>query len=303
MSLPFVKVRCDEWLQRAALVQWGDQRAPVLWVEMDLAILTATGRLDDLSVRDLAKRWGWPRSTTARKVKEGVGRIWDSSGTLVGQERDTPAEVEPAQSTDAGTAVGQQWDSSGTRAQSSIESKKRLESQREQQASKENDKPSPKQLETAQGIACLRTLRDEHLRGQGKKASSWGKAKGTEKRVGRFLSECRARQEELDAEPLACLEALGRWVFDAPAAEFWRRLPSPLEKVLGGKANDDCDRMARAKEALAWVAGGQSTTPEPKPRRGKPEHWSVQLAREQAEAAERERTVITPDPRLFGGTQ
>jgi hypothetical protein len=309
MSLPFIKVRCSEWLDRASLVGWTlDNRAPVLWVDMDLAILTASGRLEDLSVRDLSTRWGWPKSTTARKVKQGVGRIWDSSGTVVGQERDTPAQVQPAKSDGVGTVVGQQRDSSGTHARSSIENEERLEV-REQQTAQAPDvslptepkKLSPTQQQTADGIACLQTLRGDYLTSKGKRASSWGKAKGTQTRVARFLMECRRNEKELGATPLETLEALGRWVFGAPGAQWLRDGSTPLEKALGGPVKDDSTRKARALDALAWVKGGQSKSGPPKSSRGKPEHWSVQLAREQAGETP-ERINITPESRLFGGT-
>ena len=304
MSLPFVKVRTSEWLDRASLVPWSlDNRAPVLWVEMDLAVLTATGRLDDLSVRDLAARWGWPRSTAGRKLKEGVGRIWDSSGTVVGRERDTPNEVEPTEPDDAGTPVGRSWDSSGTHARSSIESR-RGEEVREQQGAQAPARvstprvKSPKAIEADQGLACLRTLRGElHQAATGKRhTANWGKGaagKVLSRKIARLLDECRGR--ELD--PLSCLEALARWVYGAPGADWLRSRSSPLVDALGGNA---LTRASRVDDALAWVAGGQ---PKSRPTKSKgrirpqdedPGAWDAFRESEQS------RIVINPLP--FGAS-
>jgi len=304
MSLPFIKVRCSEWLDRASLAPWSlDSRAPVLWVEMDLAVLTATGRLDDLSVRDLAARWGWPRSTAGRKLKEGVGRIWDSSGTVVGRERDTPSEVEPTEPGDAGTPVGRSWDSSGTRARSSLESRRGVEVREQQgaQAPAPVSAPkvkSPKALEAEQGLACLRTLRGElHHAATGKRhTANWGKGaagKVLSRKVARLLDECRGRE----LEPLPCLEALARWVYGAPGADWLRSRSAPLVDALGGNA---LTRASRVDDALAWVAGGQAKSRPTKskgrtrPQDEPPGAWDA--FRED----EHPRTVINPLP--FGSS-
>ena len=286
MSLPFIKVRTSEWLDRASLAPWSlDNRAPVLWVEMDLAVLTATGRLDDLSVRDLAARWGWPRSTAGRKLKEGVGRIWDSSGTVVGRERDTPNEVEPTEPDDAGTPVGRSWDGRGTRGRIPYESRRGVEV-REQQAAQAPapvsapKAKSPKAIEAEQGLACLRTLRGElHQAATGKRhTANWGKgAAGAVlgRKIARLLDECRGR--ELD--PLPCLEALARWVYGAPGADWLRSRSSPLVDALGGNA---LTRASRVDDALAWVEGGQPKS-SPNKSRGKPsqrESFSDRLKRQ-----------------------
>ena len=301
MSLPFVKVRTSEWLDRASLVPWSlDCRAPVLWVEMDLAVLTATGRLDDLSVRDLAARWGWPRSTAGRKLKEGVGRIWDSSGTLVGRERDTPNEVEPTEPDGAGTPVGRSWDSSGTRARIPYESRRGVEVREQQgaQAPAPVSAPkvkSPKALEAEQGLQCLRTLRGElHQGATGKRhTANWGKgAAGAvlSRKVSRLLDECRGR--ELD--PLPCLEALARWVYGAPGADWLRSRSAPLVDALGGNA---LTRASRVDDALAWVAGGQAKS-RPIKSGGKPgQGWLDKLSEKQDGP---ERRVVNQPTHLFG---
>lgn len=274
MSLPFIKVRCSEWLDRASLVGWTlDNRAPVLWVDMDLAILTASGRLDDLSVRDLAKRWGWPRSTAARKVKEGVGRIWDSSGTLVGQERDTPTKVEPAQLVAAGTDLGQERDSSGTHARSSLES--RREEREERTPARQpkadgsipfpgQDKPAPvEKTEAEKGLDILREIRTEHHQAatgskpRGVYCSS-GKAKAAMLvRVKRYLGEVKGAQY---GEPLEVLRTYAEWVYLGPDS-FWRATSDPLGQALGGKANDPTNRLARTVAALDWQDAGGGTLP------------------------------------------
>lgn len=300
MSLPFVKVRTSEWLDRASLVPWSlDCRAPVLWVEMDLAVLTATGRLDDLSVRDLAARWGWPRSTAGRKLKEGVGRIWDSSGTLVGRERDTPNEVEPTEPDGAGTPVGRSRDGSGTRARIPYESRRGVEV-REQQGAQAPPVSapkvkSPKALEAEQGLACLRTLRGElHQGATGKRhTANWGKgAAGAvlSRKVARLLDECRGR--ELD--PLPCLEALARWVYGAPGADWLRSRSAPLVDALGGNA---LTRASRVDDALAWVEGGQAKS-RPIKSGGKPgQGWLDKLSEKQDGP---ERRVVNQPTHLFG---
>lgn len=303
MSLPFIKVRCSEWLDRASLAGWTlDNRAPVLWVDMDLAILTASGRLEDLSVRDLSTRWGWPRSTTARKVKQGVGRIWDSSGTEVGQQRDTPAQVQPANSDGVGTPVGQKRDTCGTHARSSLENEETTKSKREQQSAKPL---TAKQQEALQGLDCLRTLRTElHQKAMGKATrGKWAAGKASEKatlaKIARFLGE--VREADIHPEPLAALEAMGRWAYLAPGAAWLRNGSDPLGHALGGKANDPTRRLRDARDALDWIDGGKSTRSPQKPAKA---HWSDVLSPSEA-APTPARRIVNENPEsegsIFGG--
>ena len=283
MSLPFIKVRTSEWLDSATLIRWdSNMRAPAAWVDIDLAVLTATGRLQDLSIRDLAKRWGWAKSTVSRKLSSGVGQIWDSSGTEAGQQWDTSTQGKPGQSAARGTAVGQRRDSRGTHARSSLENRRGEETREQQQGAKPSGseskaagppapepkpppkKPTARDQEAQDGLECLRTLRGElHEQAMGRKprpAWATGDAgKALTKRVARFLGEVRAG--EVHPEPLQALEALARWAYQAPRANWLRQGPDPLNQALGGKANDPASRMGRAEEALAWIAGGQRTQP------------------------------------------
>ncbi len=151
---------------------------------------------------------------------------------------------------------------------------------------------SPKAIEAEQGLDCLRTLRGElHQGATGKRhTANWGKGaagKVLARKVARLLDECRGR--ELD--PLPCLEALARWVYGAPGADWLRSRSSPLVDALGGNA---LTRASRVDDALAWVEGGQSkisptkskgrTRPQDEP----PSAWDSCLT----ETTETERTVI-----------
>ena len=154
---------------------------------------------------------------------------------------------------------------------------------------------SPKALEAEQGLACLRTLRGElHHAATGKRhTANWGKGaagKVLARKIARLLDECRGR--ELD--PLPCLEALARWVYGAPGADWLRSRSSPLVDALGGNA---LTRASRVDDALAWVAGGQVES-RPTKSKGKPgQGWLDKLSEKQDGP---ERRIVNESTNLFG---
>jgi len=156
---------------------------------------------------------------------------------------------------------------------------------------------SPKAIEAEQGLACLRTLRAElHQAATGKRhTASWGKGaagKVLASKVTRLLAECRER--EIQVEPLACLEALARWVYGAPGADWLRSRSSPLVDALGGNA---LTRASRVDDALAWVAGGQAKS-RPIKSRGKPgQGWLDKLSEKQDGP---ERHIVNEPTHLLG---
>ena len=110
------------------------------------------------------------------------------------------------------------------------------------------------------------------------------------RKVARLLDECRGR--ELD--PLPCLEALARWVYGAPGADWLRSRSSPLVDALGGNA---LTRASRVDDALAWVAGGQSKS-RPTKSGGKPgQGWLDKLSEKQPR---QERHIVNESTNLFG---
>ena len=312
---PFAKVDLDaaRWMLRRTTYT---ETPPDAICQLELAAALVGGDLPSWSHREWADRWHcspWK----VRKHAEAVANQYPTTDQpRTNQYPTTLRQCFPHLSTPLPTKTNQKpTRNQPTNARLPYEKKREeveVEEQQAPQAAPDDlqelsdlskalkAEPSPKQVETDQGIACLRTLRDEYLRGQGKKASSWGKAKGTQKRVGRFLTECRARADELEATPLEALEALGRWVFGAPDAQWLRQRSSPLEQALGGPAGDDSTRMARAKDALAWVAGGQSAAAKPPQRREKQTGWLDRLSEKQT-GAPAGRTVINQPLQIVGG--
>ena len=319
MSLPFIKVRTDEWLQEAALVTWSpSNRAPSMWVDLDLAVLISTGRIKNLSVRKLAERWGWPKSTVARRLANGVGQIWDSSGTVAGQDRDTQRPTASVSSKSRGTVAGQDRDNSGTRARSSLEREE--EEGREERVSAKADealppaaeppadsapppapKPEPKPkpakvLEAENGLQRLAGVREAlHTQATGRQTRGrWGTGKAGAKLVRQVRAYLDEIKESELGEPLDVLETVARWVYLGPD-DFFRRRPDPLGSMLGGTPTT---RLGRAVDALDWAAGSPSHPAKPRPQaRGKPTQASflerIQAMRQQQPAARR---VVNDEP-------
>lgn len=129
--------------------------------------------------------------------------------------------------------------------------------------------PKPKPPTDAdRGVELLHAVRlDLHEDAmQRKPLGTWcakGKTRAALKlRVDRFLREVRAEQL---GEPLEVLEALARWTYLSDRADWLRDTGEPLDKTLGGKANDPISRMRRAREAIEWhQRGGVDRAP---PRR------------------------------------
>ena len=294
---PFVKVDLSavRWMLRQVTY---DSTPPDAVCQMEITAALVAGDLPSWSHREWATRWHcspWK----VRKHAEAVANQYPTTDQPRTNQYPTTLRqcfphlsAPPVTKSNHGPTKDQP-----TNARIPYEKKSRVEGEKQQaaQAPARVSTPkvkSPKALEAEQGLECLRTLRGElHQGATGKRhTANWGKgAAGAvlARKIARLLDECRGR--ELD--PLPCLEALARWVYGAPGADWLRSRSSPLVDALGGNA---LTRASRVDDALAWVAGGQvesrptksggRTRPQDEP----PGAWDACLT----ETTETERIVI-----------
>ena len=265
--------------------------------QMELAAALIGGDLPSWSQRQWADRWCCS-TWKVRKVVDVVAKHYPNTNqTDANRYPNTLRQCFPHLSTQPPTKTKRRPNADQTTCALPITKEVEVEVEKQQaaQAPAPVSTPkakSPKALEAEQGLACLRTLRGElHQGATGKRhTANWGQgAAGAvlARKVSRLLDECRGR--ELD--PLPCLEALARWVYGAPGADWLRSRSSPLVDALGGNA---LTRASRVDDALAWVAGGQSKSSSIKskgrtrPQDEPPSAWDSCLT----ETTEIERTVI-----------
>ena len=308
MTTLFVKVALDDALWVLDNVRY-TERPPDARCTLELTAAMMDGRLHRYTQRAWAARWHCSRGkvrSIASKVAATCWPVhqWTTQGPPKDQWGTTLGQSFQHLTTQGGTTQGPPKDRPVTYARASSIKKEEGKKEEEQQGAQAPASVStpkaktPKALEAEQGLECLRTLRGElHQAATGKRhTANWGKGaagKVLARKIARLLDECRGR--ELD--PLPCLEALARWVYGAPGADWLRSRSSPLVDALGGNA---LTRASRVDDALAWVAGGQvesrptkskgRTRPQDEP----PGAWDAFREDEQP------RTVINPLP--FGSS-
>jgi len=303
MTTLFVKVALDDALWVLDNVRY-TERPPDARCTLELTAAMMDGRLHRYTQRAWAARWNCSRGkvrSIASKVAATCWPVhqWTTQGPPKDQWGTTLGQSFQHLTTQGGTTQGPPKDHSVTYARASSIKKEEGKKEEEQPAAQAPvytpKSKSPKAMEADQGLACLRTLRGElHQGATGKRhTANWGKgAAGAvlSRKVARLLDECRGR--ELD--PLPCLEALARWVYGAPGADWLRSRSAPLVDALGGNA---LTRASRVDDALAWVEGGQAKS-SPIKSGGKPgQGWLDKLSQKQDGP---ERRVVNQPTNLFG---
>lgn len=232
MSLPWFKGRTAPTVAGMMRHRWTKEHpCPKYVAELELQAITANEQRADWSVRDLACRWGWARSSTdrwLRKTEQLLVKCWDNT------------KLESHELTDeAGTDVGRMWDSSRTRAPSG-------EKEKEREKTPSSGKPDPVVPSKAQEV--YDHWRTYHTRAAKKMTSDR-----------RTMINARLRDSDLESCKLVT-----RWVHEGPDAAFYRG-DNDRGQVYTGigtlfKATRWGDRVERAQ---AWEAAGCPDTASP----------------------------------------
>lgn len=317
----FAKVPIDpaRWMLRNVV---HDSTPPDAVCILELTTALVAGDLPSWSQREWGRRWKCSTSRVRRIVDLVAEQYPNTTQTGPEQYANTLRECFPHLMARKRTASEQHPNTTQTtRARSSLrerDGEEEEENNRElsappvasEPAAAPTEKPSPtpkpkskRDAEAEQGVAVLEALRAEHHQAATgtKPRGAWATGKvGKDKRakVKRYLQEIREAEV---GDPLAVLEAVGRWVYLAQRADWLRERSDPLASMLGGKPTT---RHSRTLEALDWSEGKSPIRKPSAAPRSQQGGFQARL-RAMRSDAQPERVVINPEAApaddLFGG--